>query len=136
LTPDEFDKMKEHTTKGAAIVATIPGLDPQIIPIVRNHHERWDGTGYPDGLAKEKIPLLARIVAVADAFDAMTSERPYHTDKKAHPPEWAFGEIQRMSGRQFDPQCVTAFLAIQEQVIEVMRSDHQTSLVTDARPPR
>src|SRR5947208_3978181 len=77
LTPEEFEEMKKHTTKGVAIVSTIPDLH-SIIPIVRSHHERWDGTGYPDGLKGEDIPLLARIVGVVDAFDAITSDRPYH----------------------------------------------------------
>src|SRR5205814_6217080 len=69
LTPEEFDEMKTHTTKGEAIVSLIPDLDPRIRPIVRSHHERWDGAGYPDRLKGEDIPLLARIVAVVDAFD-------------------------------------------------------------------
>jgi putative nucleotidyltransferase with HDIG domain len=76
LTADEFEHMKSHTVKGAVILETIPGLD-KVIPIVRNHHERWDGTGYPDRLAGEGIPPLARLMAVADTFDAMTTDRPY-----------------------------------------------------------
>jgi HD-GYP domain-containing protein (c-di-GMP phosphodiesterase class II) len=131
LTAEEFETMKAHTTKGAEIVSVIPDLHP-IIPIVRNHHERWDGNGYPDKLAGEDIPLLARIVAVVDAFDAMTSARPYHPDKRGRPPEAAFEELQRQAGRQFDPQCAAAFLAIQDEVIDTMRADHQTTLVTDA----
>src|SRR5262249_2453683 len=73
LTPAEFDEMKTHTIKGARILQTIPSLH-EAIPIARSHHERWDGTGYPDGLAGDSIPRLARIVTVADAFDAMTSD--------------------------------------------------------------
>jgi HD-GYP domain-containing protein (c-di-GMP phosphodiesterase class II) len=91
-----------------------------IIPIVRSHHERWDGTGYPDRLAGEDIPYLARIVAVADAFDAMTSHRPYHENKKGRPPSWAFGEVEKQSGRQFDPECAAAFVAIREQIVRAM----------------
>jgi HD-GYP domain-containing protein (c-di-GMP phosphodiesterase class II) len=128
LTPEEFEKMKEHTRRGAKILEEIPELRP-IVPIVRHHHERWDGSGYPDGLAREAIPLLARIVAVVDTFDAMTSDRPY---VKARSPEEAFAEIEKMSGRQFDPQCAAAFLAIKSEVIEAMRSDHQTAVVTDS----
>src|SRR5437868_2053603 len=75
LTPAEFEQMKLHTVKGAAILESINALHA-IIPIVRHHHERWDGTGYPDGLSEEQIARTARIVAVADAFDAMTSDRP------------------------------------------------------------
>ena len=84
LTPQEFATMQTHTTLGAEYLSGIPELHP-VIPIVRHHHERWDGTGYPDRLAGSDIPFLARIVAVADAFDAMTSNRPYHPDRKGKP---------------------------------------------------
>ena len=119
--------MQTHTVKGDAIVSTIPDLFA-VKPIVRSHHERWDGTGYPDGLVGEQIPLLARIVAVADAFDAMTSNRPYHPDKKGRTPEVAFAEVRKQSGKQFDPACATAFLDIQEQVMESMVTLRQTSV--------
>jgi putative nucleotidyltransferase with HDIG domain len=109
LTPEEFEIMKTHTTKGAAILNTIPDLAP-VIPIVRSHHERWDGRGYPDGLAGERIPQLARIVAVADAFDAMTSDRPY---RKGMAPSVALAEVQKQSGKQFDPQCAAEFVKIE-----------------------
>jgi putative nucleotidyltransferase with HDIG domain len=121
LTPEEFEIMQSHTVKGAAIVATIPDLHP-ILPIVRSHHERWDGRGYPDGLAGEAIPRLARIVAVADAFDAMTSDRPYHPNKRGRPPEFAFDELTRQSGTQFDPEAAAAFVDAREQVVELMRN--------------
>jgi HD-GYP domain-containing protein (c-di-GMP phosphodiesterase class II) len=134
LTAAEFEEMKSHTTKGETIVSLIPDLDPKIRPIVRSHHERWDGTGYPDGLAGETIPLLARIVAVVDSFDAMTSNRPYHPDKKGKSFEAAFAELEKQSGRQFDPQCVAAFLAIQKQVIDEMRKDHPTAQAAAALP--
>ncbi len=119
LTAGEFEVMKEHTTKGAKIVEQVPELIP-IIPIIRSHHERWDGKGYPDGLRGEKIPRLARIVAVADAFDAMTSDRPY---RKGMAPEEAFEEVSKQKGRQFDPECVTAFMEIRDQVLENMETD-------------
>ena len=119
LTPEEYAKMQEHTTMGAEILQTIPEMR-DIVPIVRSHHERWDGSGYPDRKAGEEIPYLARIVAVADAFDAMTSHRPYHENKKGKPPAWAFGEVEKQSGRQFDPQCAVAFLAIREQIVRTM----------------
>ncbi|MFL5341622.1 MAG: HD domain-containing phosphohydrolase [Gemmataceae bacterium] len=127
LTPAEYEAMKLHTVKGEAIISTIPDLH-KVKPIVRSHHERWDGTGYPDKLAGDNIPLLARIVAVADAFDAMTSNRPYHADKKGKPPEVAFAEVQKQAGHQFDPVCATAFLDIQEQVMESMVTLRQTSV--------
>jgi HD-GYP domain-containing protein (c-di-GMP phosphodiesterase class II) len=91
-----------------------------IIPIVRSHHERWDGTGYPDRLVGEDIPFLARILAVADAFDAMTSHRPYHENMKGKSPKWAFAEVEKQAGRQFDPRCAKAFLDIREQIIRTM----------------
>jgi putative nucleotidyltransferase with HDIG domain len=112
LTDGEFELMKAHTLKGAAILAAIPALQP-IIPIVRHHHERWDGRGYPDRLAGDQISQLARIVAVADAFDAMTSDRPY---RKALGPEMAFGELRDKAGTHFDPVCVKAFLKLQSRV--------------------
>ena len=119
LTTDEYAQMQKHTTMGAEILQTIIEMQP-IIPIVRSHHERWDGTGYPDRLLGDEIPYLARIVAVADAFDAMTSHRPYHENKKGRPPSWAFGEVERQSGKQFDPQCAEAFVAIREQIVRAM----------------
>jgi HD-GYP domain-containing protein (c-di-GMP phosphodiesterase class II) len=117
LTPEEFEIMKTHTTKGARILEQIPDLLP-VIPIVRSHHERWDGKGYPDGLAGEAIARTARIVAVADAFDAMTSDRPY---RKGMPLEAAFDEVEKQSGRQFDPVCARAFLALQPTIVQQVR---------------
>jgi len=127
LTPEEFKIMQSHTVKGDAIVSTIPDLHV-IRPIVRSHHERWDGNGYPDRLAGDNIPLLARIVAVADAFDAMTSNRPYHPEKRGKPPEEAFAEVREMAGKQFDPTCANAFIEIQDQILESMATLRQTSV--------
>ena len=117
LSAAEFAVMQTHTTMGASYLARIPEL-ADAIPIIRNHHERWDGTGYPDRLAKTDIPYLARIVAVADAFDAMTSDRPYHVGRKGRPPEEAFAEVEKQSGRQFDPDCAKAFLEIRDQIFK------------------
>jgi putative nucleotidyltransferase with HDIG domain len=119
LTPAEFAVMQTHTTLGAEYLSNIPEL-LSVIPIIRNHHERWDGTGYPDRLAKGDIPLLARIVAVADAFDAMTSDRPYHTNKKGRPPAEAMAEVEAQAGRQFDPDCARAFLEIKDDIVQTM----------------
>jgi putative nucleotidyltransferase with HDIG domain len=116
LTPEEFEVMKTHTVKGAEIVATVADLRPTI-PIVRSHHERWDGQGYPDGLGGELISPLARVVALADAFDAMTSDRPY---RNGMPAEVAFAEIAKQSGRQFDPVFATGFVEIKEAIMEEM----------------
>jgi HD-GYP domain-containing protein (c-di-GMP phosphodiesterase class II) len=118
LTEEEFEIMKTHTTKGAKILEQVPDLAP-VIPIVRSHHERWDGGGYPDGLVGERISKLARIVAVADAFDAMTSDRPY---RPGMPADRAFAEVERMRGRQFDPRCAAAFLSIRQRIVQEMQA--------------
>jgi putative nucleotidyltransferase with HDIG domain len=128
LTPEEFDIMKTHTTKGATMLATEPDLAP-VIPIVRSHHERWDGKGYPDGLAAEAIHPLARIVAVADAFDAMTSNRPY---REGMPAEAAFGEVEKQAGQQFDPRFAAAFLEIRGRIVEEMQSGRNAVLEVNA----
>jgi HD-GYP domain-containing protein (c-di-GMP phosphodiesterase class II) len=86
---------------------------------VRSHHERWDGNGYPDGLTGASISHLARIVAVADAFDAMTSDRPY---RKGMTVDQGLTEVENQSGRQFDPAFAKAFLAIRSQVVEEMNT--------------
>jgi len=107
LTPEEFEQIKRHPTLGARILRQVPFLAPHL-PIVELHHESPDGRGYPFGLRGEEIPLDARIVHVADAFDAMTSARAY---RSARPASMAFAELQRFSGTQFDPACVEALLA-------------------------
>ncbi|MBI4746585.1 MAG: HD-GYP domain-containing protein, partial [Deltaproteobacteria bacterium] len=109
LTGAEYDSIKRHPGKGAEMLAPIRQLH-DIIPWIRGHHERFDGTGYPDGLRGEDIPLYARILAVADTFDSMTAERPYRTTPgKAQ----ALEEIQRHAGTQFDPRMVEAFLRVE-----------------------
>ena len=130
LTPEEFEVMKSHTVKGAEIVATVPDLRP-IIPIVRSHHERWDGKGYPDGLGGEAISPLARVVALADAFDAMTSDRPY---RKGMPPAIAFAEIEKQVGRQFDPTFAAAFLGMKQTILKEMTD--QASILTPSKRVR
>jgi two-component system cell cycle response regulator len=105
LDEDEWKFMRRHTLIGARIVAAAPALD-RVAPLVRSSHERWDGGGYPDGLAGEQIPLGARIVAVCDAFDAMTSTRPYSPGMSAAA---ALAELRRCAGTQFDPFVVEAF---------------------------
>ncbi len=107
LTDEEFSVMTEHSAMSGHIVEAVPFL-AGLTPVIRGHHERWDGSGYPDGLAGERIPLLARVLAVADAFDAMTSERPYRTPISV---EVARAELVRCAGSQFDPAVVEALLA-------------------------
>ena len=118
LTPAEFEQMKLHTVKGAEVVALIPDFRP-ILPIIRSHHERWDGTGYPDGLAGEAIPRLARLVAVAEGFDAMVFDTPYRQGTSV---EAAFAELERQQGSQYDPDVVRAFLQAREKIGQLVRS--------------
>jgi putative two-component system response regulator len=111
LTADEYQVMQQHTLIGDRIVAPLR-LAAAVGPIVRGHHERWDGQGYPDGLAGEAIPLGARIVAVADAFDAMTTQRPYNLVKSV--PD-ALACLRDGAGTSWDPQVVAAFALWAEQ---------------------
>jgi diguanylate cyclase (GGDEF)-like protein len=110
LTAEEWAEMRRHPEIGHELTSRIPFLD-KASPLVRHHHERWDGQGYPDRLRGEDIPLGARIFAVVDSFDAMVSDRPY---RKGLPFEVALAELQRGAGTQFDPQVVAAFLALVE----------------------
>jgi putative nucleotidyltransferase with HDIG domain len=112
LTPGEFDCMKTHTIKGATMLDSMMHLVP-MIPIVRHHHERWDGNGYPDRLAHDQIPLIARIVSVADAYAAMTSNRPF---RSALPSDQAFLDLVAKAGTHFDPNCVYAFVRLRQKI--------------------
>jgi HD-GYP domain-containing protein (c-di-GMP phosphodiesterase class II) len=108
LTPEERAVMEQHTIEGERLLLRVGGLLGEIGRVVRSCHERWDGKGYPDGLAGERIPLLARIVSCCDAYNAMTSDRSY---RKALPQEIAITELRGASGTQFDPQVVDALIA-------------------------
>jgi len=107
LTDEEYEIMRRHPAIGAQIMKPISKLR-SIIPGIRNHHETWDGKGYPDKLAGEEIPMVARIVGVADTFDAMTTNRPY---QKAMPLEFVVEKMKAMAGTRFDPTVITAFTA-------------------------
>ncbi|MCK4859017.1 MAG: HD domain-containing protein [Candidatus Omnitrophica bacterium] len=107
LTEDEYRIIKEHPRQGAEIIGQIRALDKDIIEGVLHHHERWDGRGYPGGLAGQKSPPVARILGVADAYDAMTTNRAY---RNAFTVKYARKELKKESGRQFDPQVAEAFL--------------------------
>jgi putative nucleotidyltransferase with HDIG domain len=107
LTPEEYEVIKRHPEDGAGIVGRLGRLR-EAVPLIRHHHERWDGRGYPEGLAGERIPLEAAVVGLADAWDAMTSERPY---SRARSLEDAAREIRNGRGTQFAPSVVDAFFA-------------------------
>jgi putative nucleotidyltransferase with HDIG domain len=106
LAPEEYEQMKLHTVMGAEIMTPFEQLR-EMIPAIRSHHEAWNGRGYPDGLKGEHIPLFARIVAVADTFDAITTNRPY---QQAYSLQFAVDTITRLTGSRFDAKIVTAFL--------------------------
>jgi len=112
LTDEEFEVMKTHTLEGQFLLDRVGGLLGRIGEIVRSCHERWDGKGYPDGLAGDKIPLAARIVFVCDAYNAMTTDRPY---RSAMTSADALGELSSNAGTQFDPSIVTALVEVIEQ---------------------
>lgn len=108
LTPEEFAEVRRHTTHGEAMLEVLRVDHPEVLSIVRSHHEHLDGRGFPDRLVADAIPLSARIISVVDAFDAMTSTRTY---RKKQGPEVAMAELLRQSGTQFDPEVVRAFMS-------------------------
>lgn len=110
LDEEEFGIMSRHSEYGSEILSHIKS-HRSVIPGVRGHHEKYDGSGYPDAAKGDEIPLVARIIAVADSFDAMTSDRPY---RKALSHRQAFAELERCRGTQFDPEVVDAFVAVQK----------------------
>jgi putative two-component system response regulator len=117
LTPDEWAVMREHPVIGARIIGVHPaGLLHMAHDIALTHHERWDGSGYPRGLQGEDIPMVGRIVAVADVFDALTTQRPY---KKAWPLNEAVAYIREQRGKHFDPQLVELFLEQLPAILEI-----------------
>ena len=121
LTDDEYSEIKNHPAIGAHILSNA-SIFADIIPIVKHHHERYDGKGYPARLAGEDIPYLARIVAVADTFDAMTSRRSY---RQALDFDYTMNEIERCKGTQFDPAIADVFLEIlrtnQDKITEIQK---------------
>ena len=116
LTDEEFQQIKNHCEMGEHILTPIVE-DKEILDVVRHHHERYDGTGYPDGLKAEQIPLGAKILAVADTFDAMTSGRPY---REAMTAETAYAEIECCKATQFDPEVGDAFLRARRFISSVV----------------
>jgi HD-GYP domain-containing protein (c-di-GMP phosphodiesterase class II) len=116
LDEHEWQLLRQHPEQGARILAAVPFLD-RALDVVRHHHERWDGGGYPDGLSGEDIPLWARIFAVVDTVDAVTSDRPYRAGR---PLGAAIHELRKEAGTQFDPECVEAFLRVDRASIEAL----------------
>jgi diguanylate cyclase (GGDEF)-like protein/putative nucleotidyltransferase with HDIG domain len=124
LTADEFDKIKRHPTIGADILSPV-NFSNDVIAIVKFHHEKWDGTGYPDGLAGEQIPRVARILAVADVFDALTSSRSY---RRAWLRDQAKEHIRSSSGTHFDPEIVEYFFQIVDEVADDIDVEQKSRL--------
>jgi putative nucleotidyltransferase with HDIG domain len=108
LSDEQIRKIRNHVTVGASMLKAIGEMNP-IVPLILHHHEAWDGSGYPNGLKGDEIPLMSRILAVADSYDAMTSDRPY---RRARSKAAALEEIRRFSGRSFDPDVAEVFLEI------------------------
>jgi HD-GYP domain-containing protein (c-di-GMP phosphodiesterase class II) len=129
LTAEEFEVMKTHTTKGANILRPVTQL-AEMLPGIELHHEALDGRGYPYGLKGDQIPLLARLIAVADTFDALTTNRPYQT---AHTPEEALKIIQNLAGKRLDPEAVAALMAVYERgEIRIQRISIKKAAAADA----
>ncbi|MCA9296312.1 MAG: HD domain-containing protein, partial [Phycisphaerales bacterium] len=120
LTDDEFALVKLHPEIGHRILRDIPQLD-DVLPGVLHHHERWDGKGYPHHLVGEEIPMVARLIGLADAFDAMSSTRTYRASMSR---ETVLEEIRRGAGLQFDPHLVEAFLGLDFSTYDRMIVEH------------
>jgi HD-GYP domain-containing protein (c-di-GMP phosphodiesterase class II) len=125
LTPEEWEVMKRHPIRSAELVGLLSSLK-DVVPSVRHHHENWDGTGYPDGIKGESIPLASRIIMFADTLDAMTSDRPY---RKALTVEEAKAEFIRFRGRQFDPSICDRILT-EDAWAEIYKSYQEQVLQT------
>ncbi len=125
LTPEEFEAIKQHSAEGGRIVREVLGSIEEkdyveiAADMAAHHHEKWDGSGYTAGLSEEGIPLSARIMAVADVFDALVSKRCY---KSAMPLEEAFAELKRSAGTHFDPQLIAVFLGLRNEITEYLES--------------
>jgi len=130
LEPEEQIRMQKHPIIGVDMLKGIDFLDP-VLPLIRHHHERWDGNGYPDQVREDEIPLGARILAVADALDAMTSDRPY---RAARTFEYAKAEILKGSATHFDPEVVTAFIKSQREIEALLSESIQDEVQHHPEP--
>jgi HD-GYP domain-containing protein (c-di-GMP phosphodiesterase class II) len=108
-----MERVQNHVVVGASMIEMLGEMHP-IVPLIRHHHECYDGSGYPDGLKGEEIPLISRIIAVADMYDAMTSDRPY---RKRRTHQFAVDEILSVSGIKIDPRVAEAFLTVLKEVV-------------------
>jgi putative two-component system response regulator len=134
LTAQEYELMKTHAALGARLLSDSNSPVLRMAQVIAaTHHERWDGAGYPAGLAGEAIPLVGRVAAVADVFDALTHDRPY---KAAWPVEQAIAEIQRVAGSQFDPRVVAAFLTMHEDAVGAAETDSRQRRARTIGAPR
>ncbi len=131
LDADEWQLIKTHTVEGQNMLDRIGGFMQEVGLIVRSHHERWDGGGYPDGLAGEEIPLEARIVTCCDSWNAMRTDRAY---RKALAPEVALGELRANAGRQFDPRIVEVLTAIVDQTAETAKPAPAAAAIPQPSP--
>src|SRR2546427_11698293 len=125
LTPSEFEQMKLHVDVGADILSLVEFPYP-VVPIVRGHHENWDGSGYPRGVSGENIPIGARILSVVDCYDALTSDRPY---RPALTDEAALEILRERRGKMYDPRVVDAFIAIHLDVEVAAAAPHQPDVL-------
>jgi putative nucleotidyltransferase with HDIG domain len=123
LSEAEMERVRSHVQVGASMIEML-GEMHAIVPLIRHHHECWDGSGYPDGLKGEQIPLVSRIIAVADMYDAMTSDRPY---RKRRDHQFAVQEILNASGVQIDPKVADAFLAVLKDIVPATAAVESTS---------
>jgi putative two-component system response regulator len=120
LSPEEWVTMRSHTTRGEEICRHMNSLNP-VLPIIRHHHERWDGSGYPDGLKGEQIPQLARIIQIVDIYDALANPRPY---KRAFTPQEALAVIQEETDRGWrDPHMVKVFVNLHRTLLSKAAPD-------------
>jgi putative nucleotidyltransferase with HDIG domain len=127
LTSEEMDVIREHPQMGASMIRMLGEMHP-IVPLILHHHEAYDGSGYPDGVKGDQIPLISRIIAVADSYDAMTSDRPYRERRKK---EEAIEELQACSGTKLDPDVVTVFLEVLEEIASKQPADQEEVLIQD-----
>jgi len=119
LSDEEMERVRNHVQLGASMIEMLGEMHP-IVPLIRHHHESWDGTGYPDGMKGEEIPLISRIISVADMYDAMTSDRPYRK-RRSH--EQAVAEIIRTSGTKVDPRVAETFLQVLKEIAPAVQND-------------